>query len=487
MYGYPTFREPNQGLGRPRKRHVFERKWELRVRDSKSDQRLTVDRREQVIELQRRHGNAVREIRAISFECREWIPFVCGYDEDAYPHVDYKKTAFKGPTQELAERKADEAFESALVSLPDCNGRPAVIGLFEDDYYRAIRLKKQSARKTLKRAKAAKVPTLSEWVERCFRLQEMDKTTKASSIETAKHYAKHLKDATIPNHDEEFYIEPFVIGDVDLDDLTMDHLREFVRSLGRKISPKTGQHLSPKTIENIIAVIATSWSRLRIESDLAHLAERLKFDRTVLPRGKNESTKIANVFTDEEIQALIDHARDDRERAFLGLALTGIRAPGEVAAVRWDDFFEHEGERFLRIERQVQKGQIQATKTNGSGDQVVPVPDGLWILIQSTETLKSGFVLPSFENTNEPISTKTLQDRFDRLRKRAGTIRADLRMYDLRATAITKYRQHAPPDTVRRIAGHATTAMLDRHYDRNKNIVFVAGLSNVLPWGQQRQ
>ncbi len=469
--------------GRPRRAHTFPRKWEVTVRKPGENLKRIVQSREELADLQSRYGSYIRAINPVSFESRTWIPFIWGLDPHGTDAVDYKKVAFKAKTEEEAQRKAEAALDDALQSLPVWNGRPHVSGLDEEHYYRATDLLRRPDPR-IEEHKRRKGLTLSQWVQKSIKQREEERAVQQTTLATDRQYAKWLDIPTTPSDDAELAVASFVFGAMALESIRMEHLREFVLSLQRKTSPRTGEPLKPKTIENIIAVISNAWSRLRLSTGYEHLIPRLLFDREALPRMKQDVRRSNPVFSAHEINLLIENACDARELAFLGLCLTGIRPPGEVAAVRWSDFFEHGGGRFLRVERSVQHRLVKdVTKTGVRGDRVVPISQPVWGLISQTKPLESDWVLPDFGEVTSPISTKTLQDRFSRLKARAGITRPDARLYDLRATVLSLYRLEAGEEKAALIAGHTETRTLKKHYDRANRADILSGLQNVIPWG----
>ncbi len=65
-----------------------------------------------------------------------------------------------------------------------------------------------------------------------------------------------------------------------------------------------------------------------------------------------------------------------------------------------------------------------------------------------------------------PFRAKTVSKRYTDSKKELGITK--LRFHDNRAEAITRWLKVLPPQKVRHISGHVTTAILERVYDRTR-------------------
>ena len=101
-----------------------------------------------------------------------------------------------------------------------------------------------------------------------------------------------------------------------------------------------------------------------LKANPAALASRRRAGKRTDSITPNERQKAIRPLSEEQIEALLNEARADREYypLLLTLARTGVR-PGEAMALQWDDLdFSN---REILIERALSAGQIGTTKTGG--------------------------------------------------------------------------------------------------------------------------
>lgn len=453
-----------------------------------------------VLSLQKDHPRANVTKETTGWECRAWIPRPFGMDsEGGCLTVVERKIAFKSPTREGALRKAEEARRNGLL-LVNVHGPydSVCVEQVSVDLNEEIKETHRQARREMRRrVTEGHIPTISDLIRRNIKLKEGRGQIEPSTAETDRQNLKRIETQTIPDTDPDLYVPSFVLGDLRIDEVTQTLLQEFVDSLSKARSAKTGEALSPKYIRNIVGTIASGWKILQSDEHLRPLFGRLLFTKGHLNFPKPKEVRPNTKYTAEEVEDLIANCTDDMDRAFLALGLTGMRAPGEPAGCKWSDLHEYGGETFVSVERQIQevKGRFisKPTKTGARGERSVPIPKRLVEMIEPmkvhADRSGSEFILCGNVGAGSSkgcTSPNVLQERFNRLKERAGITRDGATLYALRHTVISEFRRVHGSDIAQLIGGHTNKAMLDKHYDQNRSEELLTKTAEDMPWAKAR-
>jgi integrase len=153
-----------------------------------------------------------------------------------------------------------------------------------------------------------------------------------------------------------------------------------------------------------------------------------------------------------------DHARLCKAagpafRPFLQLLwLTGAR-PGELAGLTASDLDLAKGLAVLSDHK---------TAHLGKGRVLFLCPEAVAILRKMVVSRPSGLLFPGHEGATEKMTPQAITNRVQRVSKRAGV---KCFAYQYRHTFATEALARGVPDTqVAALLGHASTAMLHRHY-----------------------
>lgn len=182
-----------------------------------------------------------------------------------------------------------------------------------------------------------------------------------------------------------------------------------------------------------------------------------------------------DIFTSEEIEAILGAADDVYDRAIVGLALCGLRPPGEVLGVKTSDVDYEKRELWvhgqIRCEKQpngkwerVYKDRTKTGRLDPRRKSRVPIPERAMPYIESTRELGAEFVVPSPVD-NGPMHPSTASKRWAALLERAGV--RHRRFYNTRHTVATRLiRDGADPKTVQLIGGWSDARTLLNAYVR---------------------
>ena len=231
------------------------------------------------------------------------------------------------------------------------------------------------------------------------------------------------------------------------------------------LNQKRAAGLSKNTVRLIRACLSSMLAEAVDDSMLkanpAALASRRRAGKRTDSITPNERQKAIRPLSEEQIEALLNEARADREYypLLLTLARTGVR-PGEAMALQWDDLdFSN---REILIERALSAGQIGTTKTGGvrrvDMSQTLAETLSQLFIEREKETLRRKWAeIPPWVFINrqgKPLDDSRLRKRFARILRRADL--SGHRVYDLRHTFATLLLAKGTPITyVAAQLGHA--------------------------------
>ena len=204
------------------------------------------------------------------------------------------------------------------------------------------------------------------------------------------------------------------------------------------------QEVSAGTVIRELAYFSSIINHARREWNINIANPVLLVKKPPSPQGRNRVLS-----RQEEVQLL--HAcepkanRNIYTRPFVVLALETAMRRGELLSLRWED-----------INYQKRTAYLQLTKNGDS--RTVPLS------IRAIETLQA---LPiSIDGRVLPINFAALEANFKRARERVNL--EDLRIHDLRHTAITRLAEKLPNlIELSAVSGHKSLAMLKRYYHPN--------------------
>jgi len=167
-----------------------------------------------------------------------------------------------------------------------------------------------------------------------------------------------------------------------------------------------------------------------------------------------------DVFSREEVMALVRAAESERDGAlYLTAAFTGLRL-GELLALRWGDVdFDSDA---IRVERSYTAGR-EGTPKSGRGRAVPMMEEVAQALAQlgQRERFTGDQQLIFCDELGRHLVYKSLSDRYKQALDRAELRR--LRFHDLRHTFGTHAIRHADPREVMEWMGHADLATTQKY------------------------
>lgn len=332
-------------------------------------------------------------------------------------------------------------------------------------------------------------PTLSQWMEKVFDA----KLARNQIVQNTRDTVQHVINGQInqPFTSSNFK-QPIALGHLKLKDVTQERLQEFADALSQR-RKRNGDPLSPEYISRVFDYIRIAWRLLRRDRLLRRYAGQLSFDAEDLQLPKARVQARPNrAYSGAEVEQLITACKDAYETAIIGLGLLGVRMPGEGRAVQWTDFNEIDGKRFLIVGRQVvNEGKGRSIRhrksTEGAERVTLWVPERLWQMIFAvkpiSEELGCDYVLATTHKGEAcPMSAKTIQTKFESVKKRAGIARDGATMYALRHTAVSFTMEVGGEEAARLIGAWSTPKVLREHYDQSRATVILPRAGEQLPW-----
>ena len=179
------------------------------------------------------------------------------------------------------------------------------------------------------------------------------------------------------------------------------------------VSKWSSAGLSPKSVKNIVTLLETMTKAAR---EWGYTAPELTSKVRVPARKLRAHGK---TFTVAEAKRILMLAPAPWDLLFTTAALTGLRS-GELLGLKWQDI--DFGAAVIHIERSVWRGELQATKTDGS-DRTVPMPRELAVELERYRAhwVKNELGLLWASEAGTPLDADNLRHRVIRpLLTRAG-------------------------------------------------------------------
>lgn len=303
--------------------------------------------------------------------------------------------------------------------------------------------------------------TMGEWLDQWleFKLRDVEETT----IRTYRLALVHVYDQ---------------LGHIRLQELTEDHVRDFVDALiagGRRKGGDPGTRLAVSTVEGILTRLRGALGRAVIRKLVSvNVAAAVRPSLADKKTDKRERDK-PKPWTVAEVQTFIRGISGDRLYAPLLLSLMGLR-PAEVCGQRWTDVDLVDGLLSITMTRTMIGNKVvleKDTKT-ASGERALPLPNGPWEALrrlkatQAAERLAAGEAYTDtgyvvVDELGMPLNTRHLRERAYRLMEKHGLRR--VRLYDARHSVLTALAVSGVPDVILAAwAGHTNAAFTKKKY-----------------------
>ncbi|WP_405671485.1 site-specific integrase [Streptomyces canus] len=303
--------------------------------------------------------------------------------------------------------------------------------------------------------------TLAEWLDQWldFKLRDVEETT----IRTYRLALVHVYDK---------------LGHIRLQELTEDHVRDFVDELvtgGRRMGGTPGTRLAISTVEGILIRLRSALGRAVVRKLVSvNVAAEVRPSLVDKKTDKRERSR-PKPWTVAEVQTFIRGIGGDRLYAPLLLSLMGLR-PAEVCGQRWRDLDLQLGTLSIANTRTM-IGNVKVlekdTKTS-SGERVLPLPNGPWEALrnfrvqQAREKLAAGEAYTDtgyvvVDELGMPLNTRQLREHAYRTMRRLGL--RQVRLYDARHAVLKALALSGVPDVILAAwAGHTNAAFTKRRY-----------------------
>ncbi|WP_427762143.1 site-specific integrase [Streptomyces sp. DSM 41931] len=270
------------------------------------------------------------------------------------------------------------------------------------------------------------------------------------------------------------------LGHIRLQELTEDHIQDFVDNLvagGRRAGGPAGSRLAVSTVEGILTRLRDALGRAVVRKLIpASPAQYVRVALADKKAGKRERVR-PKPWTVQEVQAFIKGVERDRLYAPMLLSLMGLR-PAEVCGLRWTDVDLKAGTLETANTRTMIGNKLvleKDTKTS-AGQRLLPLPgkaqDALkkFKARQATEKLSAGEAYTdtpyvAVDLLGRPMNTRNLREHAYRLMRELEMRR--VRLYDARHSCLTYLAVSGVPDVVLAAwAGHTNASFTKAKYVR---------------------
>ncbi|MFI6334162.1 tyrosine recombinase XerC [Streptomyces sp. NPDC050535] len=303
--------------------------------------------------------------------------------------------------------------------------------------------------------------TLAEWLDQWLEYKKRD--IEESTIHTYRLAMVHVRDR---------------IGHIRLQELTEDHIHDFVDELvaaGRRSGGEPGGRLAVSTVESILHKLRSALRRamvrklvsVNVASDVRPSLADKKADRRDRPKVKPWSVN--------EVQTFIRGIEGDRLHAALLLSLMGFR-PAEVMGLRWQ-----------YLDLKLATLEITSTRTmvgnnyviekdakTDAGERVLPLPAPVLGALKKFRALQAREKLAAGEGYTDSgyvvVDELGVVRNTRHLREHAYRLMRDLemrqvRLYDARHSCLSYLANNGVPDHILAAwAGHTNAGFTKRKY-----------------------
>ena len=288
-----------------------------------------------------------------------------------------------------------------------------------------------------------------------------------------------------------------ILGKTRIDKVTSETFGDW---LSEELAKSEG---GTKRLKNAVGEIRRLHKHLmRTRSPYAHLfsVEALQNDLSRIVRDADGS-KSKDVLTADEVERIIASCLSDWERGAIGLALIGIRCPGEVAGASWADFSSDLGSSWIQVNHTVvdrpggelyldQPKDVKVRKRSGKDfHRHFPISERVMRLIEPLREV-GDFVLG---NGPQLVDPGLVAESIDAIFVRSGVKREGITPYSFRHTIMDQTEHLAGPqyrDLLHRgDADHSVANKIYTHADASRfraRLLLPDGrtCADVLPWGK---
>lgn len=252
------------------------------------------------------------------------------------------------------------------------------------------------------------------------------------------------------------YINP-LLGHVQVQHLNTLAVQSWVNSL--KISPSSGKEMSAATIKHTYHVLKGAMDK----AVLVGIISRSPCQGIMLPKGRK---KAAIVYTEQEIQQLIQAAKGTEMELIIDMELCmGLRR-GELLGLQWEDIDWQANKVHIHRNRVVVKGKsvLKEPKTE-AGDRVIDIPAQLTQKLRKHQqqckknqlAMGRGYIVSDYvivHPNGQPIYPEYVSQMLTKLQNKAGL--PQCRFHDLRhLCASIMLKQGVPAKVAQARLGHA--------------------------------
>lgn len=248
------------------------------------------------------------------------------------------------------------------------------------------------------------------------------------------------------------------IGDVRARKLTTEHVRGWMRSLANRVDEKGEPDPVSPTSRNLAKGLLSSVLRW------AEGEGKVERNVCAFVDGAQRGAKLDDRLSDDETEAVLTVARDDRLYALLFVSMTLGQRQGEMLALRWS-----------QVDLEAGEMEIGTAKTR-AGERTLPLVAGTLEILkdhrkrQAAERLEAGplwhdndLVFP--DESGQAMDARWLLTWWHGICAKAGIERR--RWHALRHSAATRLLQAGVPiEVVSKILGHAGIAITADIYAR---------------------
>lgn len=303
--------------------------------------------------------------------------------------------------------------------------------------------------------------TVSEWLDEWLERKARD--VELTTIRTYRLALVHVREK---------------LGHIKLQDLTEDHVEEFVDWLltsARRKGGKVGTGLRPSTIDGILTRLREALGRAVVRKLVS--ANVALYVKVPLQAKKDDrrNNKREKPWTVAEVQAFIRGIESDRLYAPLLLSLMGLR-PAEVCGIRWSDVDLKLGTLETANTRTMvgNKSVLEKDTKTEAGERVLPLPPKAWDALkkykamQAKDRLSAGtaYTATGYVAVDEigmPLNTRHLRERAYRLMASLGLRK--VRLYDARHSCLSYLAVNGVSDVIlAKWAGHTNAAFTKAKY-----------------------